>query len=138
MIQHSSPLPVIYPNRCLYTQVHDSIIHSSPKVEAAMDEWMNRGCMGTMEYYSALKKNRILPSAMTRMEQESIMLSEVSQRKTHTMISLMRNLRNKANDHRGKEKGKPRNKTLREQHYHMGNGRGDGLNRCWVSRRALL
>lgn len=68
MIQHSSPLPVIYPNRCLYTQVHDSIIHSSPKVEAAMDEWMNRGCMGTMEYYSALKKKKIQARAATWMD----------------------------------------------------------------------
>ena len=38
-----------------------------------------------MEYYSAIKKNEILPFAMTWMELESIMLSEVSQRKTNTI-----------------------------------------------------
>ena len=36
----------------------------------------------TMEYYSAIKKNEILPFATTWMELEGIMLSEVSQRKT--------------------------------------------------------
>ena len=33
----------------------------------------------TMEYYSVIKKNEILPFAMTWMELESIMLSEISQ-----------------------------------------------------------
>ena len=32
-----------------------------------------------MEYYSAIKKNEILPSAATRMDFEGIMLSEISQ-----------------------------------------------------------
>ena len=33
----------------------------------------------TMEYYSAIKKNEILPFATTWMELEGIMLSEISQ-----------------------------------------------------------
>ena len=33
----------------------------------------------TMEYYAAIKKNEILPFAMTWMELEGIMLSEISQ-----------------------------------------------------------
>ena len=33
----------------------------------------------TMEYYSAIKKNEIMPFAATGMDQEIIMLSEVSQ-----------------------------------------------------------
>ena len=33
----------------------------------------------TMEYYSAIKKNRILPSAATWMDLEIIILTEVSQ-----------------------------------------------------------
>ena len=33
----------------------------------------------TMEYYSALKKNEIMPFAATWMELEGIMLSEISQ-----------------------------------------------------------
>ena len=35
-----------------------------------------------MEYYSAIKKNEILPFATTWMELEGIMLSKISQRKT--------------------------------------------------------
>ena len=38
--------------------------------------------MYTMEYYSAIKKNEILPFATTWMELGGIMLSEISQRKT--------------------------------------------------------
>ena len=36
----------------------------------------------TMEYYSASKKNKILPFEITWMELEGIRLSEISQRKT--------------------------------------------------------
>ena len=45
-----------------------------------MDEWIKK--MGyTMEYYSAIKKNEILPFATMWMELEGIILSEISQRK---------------------------------------------------------
>ena len=37
----------------------------------------------TMEYYSAIKKNEILPFATSWMELVGIMLSEISQRKTN-------------------------------------------------------
>ena len=33
----------------------------------------------TMEYYSAIKKNEIIPFAVTWMDLESVILSEVSQ-----------------------------------------------------------
>ena len=36
-----------------------------------------------MEYYSAVKKNEIMPFPTTRMDVEGIMLSEISQRKTN-------------------------------------------------------
>ena len=45
----------------------------------------------TMEYYSAIKKNGILPFAATWMDLEGIMLSEISQteKDRHFMISLI-------------------------------------------------
>ena len=39
----------------------------------------------TVEYYSAIKKNEIMPSAATRVDLEMIILSEVSQTKTDTV-----------------------------------------------------
>ena len=38
-----------------------------------------------MEYHSAIKKNDILPFATMGMDLESIMLSEIIQRKTNTL-----------------------------------------------------
>ena len=46
--------------------------------------------MYTMESYSAIKKNKILPFATIWMKLEGIILNEISQRKTkHCMISLI-------------------------------------------------
>ena len=48
-----------------------------------MDEWIKKmWYIYTTEYYSAIKKNEILPFATTWMELEGIMLSEISRRKT--------------------------------------------------------
>ena len=50
----------------------------------SMDEWIKKmWYIYTMEYYSAIKQNKILPFATTWMELEGIMLSEISQRKTN-------------------------------------------------------
>ena len=43
------------------------------------DEWIKMWRIYTMEYYSAIKKNEILPFATTWMELEGIMLSETNQ-----------------------------------------------------------
>ena len=46
----------------------------------SMDEWIKKmWYICTVEYYSAIKKNEILPFATTWMELEGIMLSEISQ-----------------------------------------------------------
>ena len=45
------------------------------------EEWIKRmWYIYTMEYYSAIKKNEIMPSAATWMQLEMIILSEVSQK----------------------------------------------------------
>ena len=42
-----------------------------------------------MEYYSAIKKNEIMPFAVTWMDLVTIILSEVSQKDKYHMISLI-------------------------------------------------
>ena len=51
-------------------------------------------CLYTMECYSAIKKNEILPFVMKWMELECIMLSEISQseKDRYHMISLIRGI----------------------------------------------
>ena len=51
----------------------------------SVDGWIKMWYIYTMEYYSAIKKNEILPFATTWMELEGIMLSESSQRKKNIM-----------------------------------------------------
>ena len=76
-----------------------------PKCELIKKMWY----LYTMEYYSVIKMNEILPFATICMELGCIMLSEIS--KSERQISYdftpMWNLRNKAARHRRKE-GKPR------------------------------
>ena len=49
----------------------------------SMDEWIKKMWhIYTMENYSSIKRDEILPFATTWMELEGIMLSEISQRKT--------------------------------------------------------
>jgi len=49
------------------------------------DEWIKMWCIYTMEYYSAIKKNEIMPFVATWMDLEIIILSEVRKRKTNTI-----------------------------------------------------
>ena len=58
-----------------------------------------------MEYYSAIKKDEILPFVTRWMELESIMLSEISQRQTPYDFTYMWSLKNKIN-------GQSRNKLI--------------------------
>ena len=57
-----------------------------PPKYPSTDDWIKKmwyRC--TMECYSAIKKNKIMPFAATRMDLEIITLSEVRQRKTNTI-----------------------------------------------------
>ena len=56
------------------------------------DEWTKKmWYMYTMEYYSAIKKNKLMPFAATWMELETLILSEVCQKEEdkYHMISLL-------------------------------------------------
>ena len=60
-------------------------IWKEPKCPS-MDEWIKKmWYIYTMEYYSAMKNNEILPFATMWMELEGIMLSEIGQRKTNIL-----------------------------------------------------
>ena len=64
-------------------------------------------CIYIWEYCSAIKKNEILPFAMTWMELEYIMPSEVSQseKDKYHDFTHMWNLRNKTDKHLGSGEG---------------------------------
>ena len=56
------------------------------------DDWMKKKWYTyTMEYYSVIKKTKIMPFAATWMELETLILNEVSQKEKerYHMISLM-------------------------------------------------
>ena len=73
--------------------VEDTIAKTQkqPKCPSA-DEWVTKmWYICTMEYYSAIKKNKIMPFATTLMQLEIIILSEVSQKEKdiYHIISLI-------------------------------------------------
>ena len=46
-----------------------------------MDDWIRKMCyIYTMEYYSAIKNNKVMPSVGTWMELETLILNEVNQK----------------------------------------------------------
>ena len=63
----------------------------------------------TMEYYSAIKKNEILPFVTTWMYIEGIMLSEMSQteKDTYCMILLLCGIKKKKKEKKTNEQNKP-------------------------------
>ena len=76
----------------LYPHVQCSIIHNSQDMETtymSTDGWMDKENVVCIYngILSAIEKKKILPFARTRMNFETIMLSEISQRKTSTAWS---------------------------------------------------
>ena len=76
----------------MHANVHCSTIYNSRDTETtynkcpSTDEWKkNMWYICTMIYYSAIKKNEIIPFAATWMDLEIIILSEVRKRKTNTI-----------------------------------------------------
>ena len=58
------------------------------------EEWIKKiWYIYTMDYYSAIKKNEIMPYAATWMQLEIIILSEVNQRQISHAITYLRNLK---------------------------------------------
>ena len=72
----------------MHLNVHCSTVYNSqerkqPKCTST-EEWIKKQWyMYTMEYYSTIKKNEIMPFTGTWMDLEIVMLSEVSYRKTN-------------------------------------------------------
>ena len=60
-----------------------------PKCSSTVDWIKKMWYIYTMEYYSAIEKNKIMPFAATWMEPEILLLSEVRKRKTYRMISFI-------------------------------------------------
>ena len=57
------------------------------------DEWIkNLRCMYTMEHYSALRKNEIMPFAAIWMDLEIVILTELSEKEKYCMASLIREM----------------------------------------------
>ena len=79
MIQKDTGTPMF--TAALFTIVK---VWKQPKCPL-IDERIKMWCIYTMEYYSAIKKNEILPFVTTWMDLEGIMLSEISQTKTNTI-----------------------------------------------------
>ena len=64
----------------MFTAALFTIVKTGKQLKCpSADEWIKMWCIYTMEYYSVIKKNEMLPFAATRMDLEIIILSEMSQ-----------------------------------------------------------
>ena len=84
----------------MHPNVHCSTIYNRQDIEQpkcpSTEEWTKKTWyMYTVEYYSAIKRNELVPFAATWMALEIIILSEVSQteKDKYRMISYMWNLK---------------------------------------------
>ena len=97
-------LPKEYKNtnlkRYMHPYVYSSIIYNCQTMEGAqlsINRWLDKEDVAYVYNYSAIENNEILPLAMTWMELESIMLSEINQWDKYHDFTLMWNLKNKTN-----------------------------------------
>ena len=92
------PLLGIYPDKTfleedtctwMFTAALFTVAKTQKQSKCPMtDEWIKEKCyIYTMEYYSAIKKNKIMPFAATQMELETLILSK--KEKDKYMISLI-------------------------------------------------
>ena len=85
----------------MHPNVHSSTIHNSqdmkePKCPSTDEQIKKMWYIYTMEYYSAIKKNEVMPLAATRMGPDIIIPSEGSQTKQISYdITCMWNLKKK-------------------------------------------
>ena len=77
----------IYAPACYCNTIYNSQ-EREPLKCPSMDEWIKKlWCTYTIEYYSAIKRNEILPFVTTWIDLEDIRLSELSWIKTNTVWS---------------------------------------------------
>ena len=96
------PLLGIYPDKTFLKKIHKHT-HFHCSTCSIAKTWKQPKCpwrdlwirkmlyIYTMDYYSAIKKNKIMPFAATWMELETLILSDMSQKETdkYHMISLI-------------------------------------------------
>ena len=95
----------MHPNVYVFIAAVSTIakVWKEPKCPS-MGEWIKKMCyIYTTEYYLAVKKNEILPFATPWMELEGIMLSEIRERQKSYDFTHMRTLRDKTDEHKGRE-----------------------------------
>ena len=71
---------------------HYSTVYNSQDMEAtkgpSTEEWIKKmWCLYTIEYYSSIKKNEIMPFAATLINLQIIILSEISHTNTNIVTS---------------------------------------------------
>ena len=78
----------------MYPYFHCSIIYNSQDMKTTSCLSMDKEvtvCIHTMDYYSSIKKNKILPFATTQVDLEDIMLSEISQMEKDSVFYMQNN-----------------------------------------------
>ena len=67
---------------------------------SSMEKWIKRWYIYTMEYYSTIKKNKIMSSAATWLDLETVRMKMVRERQVSHSITYMWNLKLKQKQHK--------------------------------------